>query len=136
MKIGFYRLIPRLAAIAAFIGWGLTLFQQAALGGQFAGPSWFAVVGGTGLATLLTVAAEGRKLRFSGLLLWLSGGMWAGASYVSTEIIGLAYLLVAALTLGGAAVRERERGRLSLSGPAAFITAMVVMIVASNALQG
>jgi hypothetical protein len=131
-----YQLLSRLAAIGNLVGWGLTLPRLAGLGGQAPGPSEFAIVAGTGLATVLTLAGQSRQWKPSSLLLWLSGGIWAGGAYISEDVVGLVYFLVAALRVVGAAAREREHGSFSLSGPAAFITAMLAMILAYHALPG
>jgi hypothetical protein len=136
MNIRVWNALPRFAAIAALIVWGLTLPQLATFGGHLPGPSAMAVLIGIGLATLLTLLAQHPKLRISSLMLWLGGGVWTGAAYLSTEVIALAYFIVALLTIGSAAAREREWGKFSLFGPAAFIAAMVIMIVASDLLSG
>jgi hypothetical protein len=129
MKKRLLDLLPRFVAVAALIVWGLTLLQ-------LGGPSNLPAIIGIGLASLLTLVAQAQKNGVSGLMLWLSGGIWSGAAYVSTEVIGLAYILMALLTLGSAALRERQRAKFSLSGPTAFIAAMVIVIVAYGVLSG
>ncbi len=127
--------LPRFAAIAALVVWGFTLPLLAALGHPLTDFSTFAFLAVTGVATLLILLAQKPNLRAVNLLLWVSAGLWTGASYLNQEILGFLYLLMALLTAGSAVVRERGQGGFSLTGPVAFIAALVLMIVVFQALH-
>ncbi len=112
------------ALLAALLVWGMTLLG-------LGGPSAYSEIVTIGLATLLVLSAQVVKPPISNVLLWLSGGLWAGEAYVNTQTIGLASTLIAVLTIAAAALQERRRGAFSVSGPAAFIVAMVIAIAVS-----
>jgi hypothetical protein len=127
--MGILKILPPLAAIAALGVWGLTLLRLVA-------PSTLSEIITTGFAALLIVLAQSQRMNFSILLFWLSGGIWSGVAYHNMEVIGFAYFVVAVLALGSAAYFEHERGKFSLSGPAAFIAAMIIALVAATTLSG
>lgn len=127
--------LPPLAAIAALIVWPFVLVQTATTGERNSGVAQWELVIGIAIASLLSLWAAGAKANTPSLALWLSAGLWAGASYVSADLLGLPQLAVALLTLGGAAVREHERGKTSLSGPIGFLAAIAVQIAGFSILS-
>jgi len=130
MDIRKFDALPRLAAIV----WGLTFPMLATFGRRLSEPPTLALAIGVGLASVLILLARNPNSPGSNLMLWLSGGIWTGASYENPQVLGFAYLVVALLTLGSAVLRERERGKLSLSGPAAFIAATLITVAVSTLL--
>lgn len=136
ISMRYLNALPQLASIFALIVWGLTFPLLNTLGKRLSEPPTLALVIGIGLASLLNLIARNPHLRPANLMLWLSGGVWTGAAYQNPQVLGLAYLLVALLTLGSAVVREREHDKFSLSGPAVFVAAVLVTTGVSNALAG
>lgn len=118
-----YVLLPRLTVVAALVAWGFTVL------GLF-GTSSFAEKVAVGAAALLVLIAQKPDLKQVSLLLWLSGGIWAGAAYQSNEVIGLAYFVVAVFAIFGAAINERRQGGFSITGPVAFLAAMLIVLFA------
>src|SRR5712692_734280 len=97
MDIRKFDALPRLAAIAALIVWGLTFPLLAAFGRRLSEPPTLALAIGVGLASVLILLARNPNSRGSSLMLWLSGGIWTGASYENPQVLGFAYLVVALL---------------------------------------
>jgi hypothetical protein len=125
MNTRLVEVFSRATPIASLIVWGLVLLR---IGGTFS----LSDTVETGLASFLSLMAGSGRPGIANRMFWLSGGIWAGAAYVNLELIGLAYVLMALMTLGAAAFRERQHGKFSLSGPTAFIVAMLIVIALSS----
>lgn len=124
--------IPVIATVGSLLAWGLTFLQLLAVGRETAGAHLFGIIAAAGLATLLTLFSRRDGTRFSSVPLWLSGGIWTGAAYVSSDVIVIAYFIVAILTIGSAATLESGRSGFSLSGPAVFILSAIFVSIALN----
>lgn len=129
------RRLPVVAAIAALVVWPIALLLIATSGGPGAPAAGWGVLIGIALGTILSLWSTRANPTASSLALWVSGGLWAGASDVTIGILGLPALAVALLTLGAATVRERERAKSSLVGPAGFLLGMMVVVGGFNLLS-
>ncbi len=126
--------LPRIPALAALLVWGITLFITVNSGAKLSSPFILFALVAMGVATLVLLFPQNPDAGFSAARLWLSAGLWGGASYLNPESIGFLYLLVSVVTAVSATLVERARGGFSLTGPAIFIGAMVLTIVIGNAL--
>ena len=122
-------LLPRLAVVLTVLGWGFTLWIVRARELQVFAPPALTAFFVFGLAPLLASLFQVSNARAAGALMWLGAGAWAGASYLNLLDLGFIYLIVALVQLAAAVILERGGRGLSIAGPAAFVAAILIMII-------
>lgn len=122
-------LLPRVGAIITLLGWGFTLWVARVREFPLLSPSALSLFLLTGLAPLVGEFVRIGNARLAAYLIWFGAGIWAGASYLDLMDLGFVYLIVGLVQLATAFWIERGRRAISLIGPAAFVGAILLMIL-------
>lgn len=115
--------LPRAGRILSLVALALTFFVAAAL--RTSSLAFALLVSVAAVVGTFLVLWQGGGTR----AWWVSAGVWGGLSYLFEDASALVYL-VAAVVIGFSAYRqERLRGRFELTGPLAFIGAVLALII-------
>lgn len=115
--------LPRVARILSLVALALTFFVAASL--RASSLAFALLISVAAVVGTFLVLWQGGGLR----AWWVSAGVWGGLSYLFEDASALVYLVAAVVIAFSAYRQERLRGRFELTGPLAFIGAVLALIL-------